>query len=334
MLNSLCALALGFLLDMCLGNKGGKFSSAGIIRTLIYKITKFLKGAYADSAAAQGAAGGVLLFFTLFIVTGISLLILLAAYKIHVVLGIICEGLMCKSALNIRNFRIEAVGIFRTVKNGSEELAAKRVKKLSGKETENMTMDEIASMGIETIAKRTNEFAVAPIFYIFFLGGLGAMIYETVFLLDEFAGHKTKHFRMYGKASARMKDVFDFIPSKICSLIIIFDCYFLKLNGKNAIKVYKRDRKKAFAPAQGHMISAMAGGLGIALYSPEYEENPDADNPEDFSEMTIRDKNTIGTALKEIIPQDIYWAIQLFCGTAAYSVILAALLKTVISIIL
>ena len=333
-LNSLCALTLGFALDMSLGSSRRKFSATGFIRGLINKLTGILKGAYADTPAAQKSAGTVLVFFTLFIVIVFNLLVLMAAYKIHVVLGIVCEGLMCRAALNIRNVRVDCTGIFRSVKNGQRDSAARKLKKFTGKDTSELTLDQITSLAVETIARRTNDFAVAPIFYILLLGGLGGIVYRTIYLLDEYAGHKTNYFIHFGRVPARLKDVMDCIPSRICSKIIILDCYFLGLDGKNAKKVYKSDRKKAFCEASGRTQSAMAGGLGITLDSPEYTKVKRIYNSQEVIEKIPRKKIPIGTAFKEKSFQDIYWAIQLFCGTAAYCMILAALIRIAIAVIL
>lgn len=315
-LNSLCALALGFALDMAIGSPKGRFSPNNLIKKIISKLTRTLKGAYAESPAAQNAAGGVLVFITIFITAAVSILFLLVAYKLHVVLGIIIEGLLCWFSISVRDVRIAVTGIYRAIKTERLDLAAKRLKNLSGKETQHLDSDGLISLTLETVSKSACDLAVAPMFFILIFGGAGGIFYKTISLLDDCVGYKNKDFKYFGKPSAKLDDLITFIPARICSKLLQFDAAFLKLNSKNAKRIYNRDKNKTSSPNKGHMQSVCAGALGVSLYSEEY------------SDGELIQKAPVGESLKPLEPQDIYWSNHLYCGTAAIALILVIILRT------
>lgn len=317
-LNSLSALALGFLLDMTLGSCKGRFSPRALVKKLIAKLTEFLKGAYAETPAAQRAAGGVLVFITLFITLSLSILLLLVAYKIGVVLGIIAEGILCWFSLSIRDMRISATGIFRAVKNDNFETAQKRLDKLAGKPSPQEDYDGIICRTVEILSNNACDKVAAPIFYITIFGGVGGIFYRVISLLDECVGVKNDRFRYFGKFAAKLDDLITFIPARICAKLLMLDTAFLKLNRKNAKKSCRKYKNKTSSPNKGRMQSVCAGALGISLYSAEYIDGEPVS------------KEPIGDALKYPDYMDIYWMNQLYCGTAALCVILAAVVRAAV----
>lgn len=314
-LNSLCALALGFVLDMLFGSPKSFIAPGSLIKNLIKQLSSILKGAYADSSSAQNAAGGVLVVVTLFVSLGLSIFFVMAAYKLSAVFGIIVEGLLCWSSISVRDMRISATSVYRTTRIQNEELAAKRLKKLIGKNTDGLEIDEIISVSVESVAKKACTQVCAPIFYILLFGGIGGMFYKTVNLLDEAVGYKNRKYWNFGRISAKLDDLVNFIPARITALLLYIDSAFLKLNSKNAKRVYSNDKKKTSSPNSGQMVSVCAGALGVCLYNKEY-------NGDNFLPG-----KPIGKEFKPLEPQDIYWTIQLYCGSAALAVIFTAILK-------
>ena len=93
--------------------------------------------------------------------------------------------------------------------------------------------------------------------------------------------------------------------------------FFSGMNGKNAAKIYKRDRRNHASPNSAQTEAAMAGALEIQL----------AGNAYYFGKLY--EKPTIGDAIREIETEDIRYANRLMYATAILGVIICVLFRVV-----
>ena len=315
LINSLCALALGYVLDMILGDMNGKLYPLNLIKKLIYKFENFLRKKYAETDDALKAAGGVLVFFTLFTVMAISMALLILGYKINVMLGIAVEGILFYSAISIKSLRTGASGVFRAVREGNLPSAQKKLKAISNRETENLDMDGAIKCAVECVSENTNDWVCSPMLWGLVFGGAGAIFARCVNILDNTVGYKTERYRNFGYYSAKLDDIVNFVPSRISAFLMMLDVRFLKLDKRNARRIYYRDRKKSPSPNSAQTQTVCAGALGITLGSDEYYEG-----------QLVR-KPQIGSEAKALEPNDIYWTNQLLNGTSALCLVLCAVVR-------
>ncbi|MEA3315471.1 MAG: adenosylcobinamide-phosphate synthase CbiB [Campylobacterota bacterium] len=134
------------------------------------------------------------------------------------------------------------------------------IKYLVSRDTKDLSNSDINKAAIETYAENLNDGVVAPIFYLIFFGIVGLFIYKAVNTLDSMVGYKNKKYEKFGKFSARLDDVLNYIPSRVTALLIalLFFSY-------NSIKTIIKDGYKHESPNAGYPISAMAGAIGITL---------------------------------------------------------------------
>ncbi|MBO5447724.1 MAG: cobalamin biosynthesis protein CobD [Ruminococcus sp.] len=320
LMNSLCALALGFVLDMLLGDPAGGLYPLTLIKKLVKALENTLRKAYADSPEAQNMAGVMLIVMTLVICLGISAGILLVCYKLSVVAGIIAEGILCWISISSKYMRISVRGVFRAARSGNIVSARRYLKKISCRDVDSLDMDEAMRCAVESASENTIDWIIAPIFWIGIFGGMGGIFCRCVNILDNTVGYKTEEYRHFGKYPAALDDVVMFFPARIAAALMRLDVSFLSLDGKNARRIYRRDRKKSLSPNSGCTQSVCAGALGIQLGSDEY-----------YGGQLVR-RPVIGIPQRPIEPSDVYWANQLSCGTAAYGVVLCFIIKTAISV--
>ncbi len=62
-----------------------------------------------------------------------------------------------------------------------------------------------------------------------------------------------------------MDDIFNFIPARLSALCIIAGAGMLRLDNRNALRIYRRDRNLHKSPNAGQTESACAGALHIQL---------------------------------------------------------------------
>jgi len=134
------------------------------------------------------------------------------------------------------------------------------IKFLVSRDTNNLSESEINKAAIETYAENLNDGVIAPIFYLLFFGIIGIFLYKTVNTLDSMVGYRNEKYEKFGKISARIDDILNFIPSRITSLLIVL--LSLKLN---CIKIILSQANKHLSLNAGYPIVAMGCVIGVKL---------------------------------------------------------------------
>ena len=167
---------------------------------------------------------------------------------------------------------------------------------------------------VETIAENTVDGFVSPAFYAFVgnffhieLFGQGvslalpfAMTYKAINTLDSMVGYKNEKYIDFGKVSARVDDVANFIPARLTGLIFVpLSTLILGYDFKNSLRIFFRDRNKHSSPNSGQSESAYAGALGIQFGGKVRYFGKDYEKP------------TIGDKLKTFDYEDIKKAVNI-----------------------
>ena len=134
---------------------------------------------------------------------------------------------------------------------------------LVSRDTKDMSESDVNKASIETYAENLSDGVIAPIFYMLFFGLAGALVYKAVNTLDSMVGYKNTKYINFGKASARIDDAFNYIPSRITAVLIalIFKSY-------KALNEFTAHGDKHESPNAGQPIAAMAICLDVKLGGP------------------------------------------------------------------
>ena len=154
--------------------------------------------------------------------------------------------------------------VFQPLAAGNLTEARGRLAWIVGRDTETLSEAEISRAAIESVAESLTDAIVAPLFWSVIAGGPGALIYRTANTLDSMVGHRTDAYEKFGKASARIDDLLNWVPARICA---IFLCFFHSARRWGAIC-----REAAFhaSPNAGWSEAAMAYALGVRLGGDNY----------------------------------------------------------------
>ena len=134
------------------------------------------------------------------------------------------------------------------------------IKYLVSRDTKALSSSDINKAGVETYAENMSDGVIAPLFYLLLFGLEGAFIYKAINTLDSMVGYRNERYEKFGKFSAILDDVVNYIPSRITALLIAL----LMLSPKTLFNFYKYG-KKHDSPNAGHPISAMALAIGVQL---------------------------------------------------------------------
>lgn len=168
------------------------------------------------------------------------------------------------------------------------------IRYLVSRDTENLSPGDINKAAIETYAENLSDGVIAPLFYLLVFGLVGLFAYKAVNTLDSMVGYRTEKYEKFGKVSARLDDILNYLPSRITALIILV--LFGKL-GK--LKQTWRFGALHDSPNAGYPISAMAVSLDLSLGGPTSYFG------------TIKPKPYFGEGRREITAEDVRTALSL-----------------------
>lgn len=305
-------LCLGILLDLVLGDPYRLPHPIRWIGALI----GWLDGKLRRGTVARQRRGGVWLVL---IVTGISTILptalLVTAYRVNPWLGIAVEGICDYYLLAATSLRRESSKVYRALKAGDVEAARRAVSMIVGRDTERLDADDITRAAVETVAENTSDGVTAPLFFICLGGAVGGFFYKSVNTMDSMVGYHNEKYEYFGKCAARLDDVLNFVPARLTALLMIVASYLLHYDGKNAYRIWKRDRRRHASPNSAQTESACAGALRIRLAGDAWY----------FGEL--HHKEYLGDDLRPIEPEDIRRTNRLMYLTSALMAVIAVLAR-------
>ena len=196
--------------------------------------------------------------------------ILFLTFYLNSFLGEAVAVFFIYTALSIRDLDKETREVYLALKSNDIVLARKKLSLIVGRDTENLTSDEIVRACVETTAENTVDGIISPLFYAFIGGAPLALAYKAINTLDSMVGYKNKMYSKFGWASARLDDLANFIPARLSALIIPLAASILKRRGKISFSTIVKDRKKSLSPNAGIPETAFAGALGVTLGGKAY----------------------------------------------------------------
>ena len=306
---TLLAVCIGFLLDLLLGDPRWLYHPVRIIGNGISLAEKMLRALFPKTKKGERIAGGVLVL----IITGFSVAlplgILYLGYRWNFWLGLAVETFMCYQLLAARSLRDESKKVYDALKTGDMEKSRQAVSMIVGRDTRSLTEEGVTKAAVETVAENTSDGIIAPLFYMMIGGAVGGFAYKAINTMDSMVGYKNEKYQYFGTAAALLDDVVNYIPARISGWLMILAAYLLNMNGKNAKKIYLRDRTQHASPNSAHTEAVMAGALEIQLAGDAWY----------FGEL--HKKPYIGDPIRKVEPEDILRSHRLMYATSVLAVL-------------
>ena len=206
----------------------------------------------------------------------------------------VAEIYLMYTVFSINSLAREGNRVYNILKEGNIERARKDLSYLVSRDTETMDEKMIIRSTMETISENTVDGIVAPMLYMF-LGGLPlSMTYKAINTFDSMVGYKNEKYMDFGKFSAKLDDVANFIPARITGILIVIASIILGYDYKNSLKIFIRDRKNHSSPNSGHAEAGVAGALGVqfggkvSYFGKEVDKPVIGDKTKDFELEDIK----------------------------------------------
>lgn len=290
MLMSLAACAAGLLLDLLFGDPVWLYHPVRLIGNWISWAERQLRKVCGSHLMA---AGGVLWVMTALMAFLIPFALLALAGWLHPALRFLLETFWCFQILAARSLSSESRKVYEKLKESDLPGARRAVSMIVGRDTEKLTEEGVTKAAVETVAENTSDGVTAPLIYMMIGGAPLGFLYKAVNTMDSMLGYKNDRYLYFGRIPAKMDDIFNYIPARITGLLMTAAAFLTGLDGKNAWRIYRRDRRKHASPNAAQTESVCAGALGVQL----------AGDAVYFGK--VYKKEFIGDALRRIEPEDI-----------------------------
>lgn len=328
-------IAIGFLLDLILGdprwlphpivyigkaiNILKKSAQKKLYGCLYKEISEEEKKSFKREEKKEHFFGMIL---SLIIVIGTFFVVFFSLWlleKIHPLLRYILETFWIYQILATKCLKTESMKVYKKLKEGDLEGARVEISYLVGRDTQSLSEEEVAKATIETVAENTSDGVIAPLFYIAIFGAPLGMAYKAINTLDSMIGYKNDEFLYLGRFAAKLDDVANFIPARLCAIMMMAASFILGFDFKGSIRIFRRDRFAHLSPNSAQTESVAAGALKIQL----------GGTHDYFGKPVV--KPTIGDNIRPVEYDDIKKCNQLLYATAILTAIVVILVRVLLS---
>lgn len=268
--------------------------------------------------------GMLLAFIVIFATFAMSVIIIVAAYSINLYAGVIAEAVMTWQILATKCLRVESMRVYDALRTDGVDAGRRAVSMIVGRDTSVLDAAGVTRAAVETIAENTSDGVIAPMLYTAIGGPVLGFVYKAVNTMDSMLGYKNDKYMYFGRFAARLDDVVNFIPARISAYLMIAAAFIggRHFDGKNAYRIFKRDRFNHASPNSAQTESVCAGALRVQL----------AGDAVYFGKLVK--KKYIGDGLREIEYEDIKRANRLMYITAFLCELLSVAVMSLVLILL
>ena len=306
------ACVTGFLLDCIFGDPAWMYHPIRVIGNLISVLEKGLRKLLCSRIHAseqekknrrEVLAGGILWILTVSLSFLVPAVLLFAAGKVHPAVRFLLETFWCYQIFAARCLVGESRKVYQKLKEDDLPGARRAVSMIVGRDTENLTAEGVTKAAVETVAENTSDGVTAPLLFLLIGGAPLGFLYKAVNTMDSMLGYKNEKYLYFGRIPAKMDDVFNYIPARLTAWFMIVAAFLTGMDGKNAWKIYLRDKRKHASPNSAQSEAVCAGALDVQL----------AGDAVYFGK--VYKKDYIGDAIRKIEPEDILRAGKLMYMT-------------------
>ena len=237
---------------------------------------------------------------------------LLLAGRVHPLLALALNAFWGGQCLAVRDLRKEAMAVYACLKQNDLPAARKAVGRIVGRDTAALTTEGVTKAAVETVAENFSDGVFAPMFYLAIGGAPLALAYKAVNTMDSMVGYKNDRYLYFGRAAAHLDDVANWLPARLSGLLLILAAPLCSLSGKEAFRIWRRDRRNHASPNSAQTEAACAGALRVQLAGDAYY----------FGKLVH--KPTLGDPLRPVEAEDIPRACRLMTTSSLLGLILLA----------
>jgi adenosylcobinamide-phosphate synthase len=261
-------LLMGYVLDLLIGDPDNWPHPVRVFGKLIAYFEKRL-----NQNSGRFVKGAVLAIVLVLVVFSFFTLINLWLINFQWPF-VIVNGIFVWYGLANRSLITEGENVFLALENGGIEAGRKQLSRIVGRDTSELTPQQIRVAVLETMSENLSDGVIAPLFF-YAVGGVpGMMTYKMINTMDSMLGYRSERYEKFGKFAARMDDAANFIPSRLTAFLMVLVTFSWK--GFQFIFRYGNKHK---SPNAGYPEAALAGILNCRFGGPNVYHGVVVDKP-------------------------------------------------------
>jgi len=305
------SLLIGWFLDLLIGDPAWlPHPVVGFGKMIAFGERHLNKGSYRK---LKGALMAIIYIIGIFI----------AAWFLHTQLSIMHYALSIVFDAVVIFFCLAGTTLIREVRqvflalDRSLDEGRKQVARIVGRDTSELSAQEVRTAALETLAENLSDGVIAPLFWFAILGVPGMLAYKMVNTLDSMIGYKTDRYRDFGCWAAHIDDIANYIPARLTALLMILPSLFTFHS--SLFSFVRRYGRSHASPNSGYPEAALAGILNCRFGGPHYY----------FGQLF--DKPYIGTNERPLTTADMKKAVRVNRTAEVLMVILTAIVSFLIA---
>ena len=310
------ALLTGSILDWIFGDPYNFPHMIRLMGNMISGLEKRLRKLFPEKPRFAGTC--LTLIMCLFWLIMPGLLFHITGRYLGLTARFILESFFCYQLLAAKSLCVESMKVCKELKKGDTEGARKAVSMIVGRDTSVLDTAGITRAAVETVAENTSDGVIAPFLFMAIFGPVGGTFYKAVNTMDSMIGYTNDKYILFGRTAAKLDDVANYIPARLSGWLMVAASAFVKMDVKNAAKIYRRDRRNHASPNSAQTEAAMAGALDVQL----------AGNAYYFGKLY--EKPTIGDAIRPVEVEDIRRSNRLLYATAILGAVIFLLIGSAV----
>ena len=160
----------------------------------------------------------------------------------------------------IREVREVFLAVDRSLEEGRQQVA-----RIVGRDTTELSAQEVRTAALETLAENLSDGVIAPLFWFAILGVPGMLTYKMINTLDSMIGYKTERYKDFGCWAAHIDDIANYIPARLTALLMA-----IASPRKGLLRFIWRNGRRHASPNSGYPEAALAGILNCRFGGPHY----------------------------------------------------------------
>ena len=261
-MTKLLSLLIGWMLDLLFGDPQWlPHPVVGFGKMIAFGEHRLNRGLHRK---LKGALMAITLIIAVFAVTW------LVRHQLSIIncqLSIIIDAIIVFYCLAGTTLIREVREVFLALDRSLEE-GRRQVSRIVGRDTSELSAQEVRTAALETLAENLSDGVIAPLFWFAILGTPGMLTYKMINTLDSMIGYRTERYRDFGCWAAHIDDIANYIPARLTALLMILprivNC---QLSIVNFVRRYGRHHA---SPNSGYPEAALAGILNCRFGGPHY----------------------------------------------------------------
>lgn len=187
------------------------------------------------------------------------------SYHTHQWIGIAVASVAIFFCLAGKTLIREVQEVFATVDRSTAE-GRKQLSRIVGRDTTNLSDQQIRTAALETLAENLSDGVIAPLFWLCILGVPGMMAYKMVNTLDSMIGYKNDRYREFGYWAAKIDDAANYVPARLTALLMLLS-QGIPTGSWQFVRRFGRNHA---SPNSGYPEAALAALLNARFGGPNY----------------------------------------------------------------